>query len=72
MEVAVMRCGSRLIITGMFLLTGAMCFSTVSCLPNGDQLRSIIQGSMLGGVQAAIQGVIQQVIPPIPTTINLT
>ena len=68
LEVVAMRCRFRLIISGLFLLAGAICFSSVSCLPSGDQLRALLQGSVLSGIQTAIQDVIYQVVPPFTTT----
>jgi hypothetical protein len=66
-----MRRRSHLTIRWLFLLAGVICFSSVSCLPSGDQLRSLIQNSILSGVQTAIQGALYQVIPS-ETTTNTT
>ena len=63
-----MRCRSRLVIKALFLVAGATCFSSVACLPSGDQLRSLVQGSIIGAIELAIQQAVYLVIPPTTTT----
>lgn len=46
-----------------YLVAGAICFSSVNCLPTSDQLRGLVQASILGVVQAGITAVIDTVIP---------
>ena len=59
-------------IKGLFLVAGASCFSTVTCLPSGDQLRSIVQGSITGAIKLAITDAIYLLIPPTTTTTTTT
>ncbi len=46
-----------------YMVAGAICLSSVTCLPNSDQLRGLVQASILGVVQAGITAVIDTVIP---------
>ena len=66
-----MRRRSRLVIK-LFLVAGATCFSAVSCLPSTDQLRSIVQGSIISAIQLAITDAVYLVIPPTTTTTTTT
>jgi len=67
-----MRRRSRLVIKVLFLVAGATCFSAVSCLPSTDQLRSIVQGSIISAIQLAITDAVYLVIPPTTTTTTTT
>ncbi len=52
----------------LLLILGACLFGTVQCLPSGDQLRGIVQGSLLGATNTAVDAILRAAAQALLTT----
>lgn len=52
------------------LLAGSFLFSSVNCLPSGDQLRGLVQGGILTLIASSAELVIGQAFPELEEQID--